>query len=165
MATFDDDDFEQLAPKPKRQGPSLKARAIGFLSRREHSRIELARKLSSHVDPDNPDELNTVLDELEAGNWLSNSRFAQSLVHRRAGGRGTALVMQELRQHGLDDEQLVEIRQQLQEGEIERATEAWQRKFGTPPSDAKEHARQLRFLASRGFSPQCLRQILAEHKE
>lgn len=165
MAAFDDDDFEQLAPKPKRPGPSLKARAIAFLSRREHSRFELARKLSPHVDPNNPDQLNQLLDELEAGNWLSNTRFAQSLVHRRAGGRGTALVMQELRQHGLDDDQLVEIRQQLQTSEIERATEAWQKKFGTPPSDQKEHARQLRFLASRGFSPQCLRQILAQYKE
>src|SRR5690606_40282840 len=83
MAAFDDDDFEQLAPKPKRPGPSLKARAIAFLSRREHSRFELARKLSPHVDPNNPDQLNKLLDELEAGNWLSNTRFAQSLVHRR----------------------------------------------------------------------------------
>lgn len=165
MASFDDGDFEQLAPKPKRQGPSLKARAISLLSRREHSRIELARKLGPHVDPDDPSQLDKLLDELEAGNWLSNTRFAQSLVHRRAGGRGTALVMQELRQHGLDDEQLAEIRQQLQESEIERATEAWQKKFGSPPSDPKEHARQLRFLASRGFSSQALRLILARHKE
>lgn len=158
-------DFEQLVPKPKRQGPSLKARAVAILSRREHSRVELARKLAPHVNPEDPTQLQTVLDELERDNWLSNQRFAQSLVNRRAGGRGAALVLQELRQHGLADEQLADIRQQLQSTEIQRATEAWQKKFGQPPADAKEHARQLRFLASRGFSAQCLRQILQDYSQ
>ena len=165
MAQLEDDDFEQLVPKPKRQGPSLKARAVAILSRREHSRVELARKLAPHADPDDPGQLQKMLDELEQNNWLSNERFAQSLVHRRAGGRGAALVLQELRQHGLPDEQLADIRQQLQSTEIQRATEAWQKKFGRAPVDAKDHARQLRFLASRGFSSQCLRQILARHNQ
>lgn len=165
MAPIDDSDFEQLSPKPRRPGPSLKARAVAILSRREHSRVELARKLAPHADPNDTTQLQKLLDELERNNWLSNERFAQSLVHRRAGGRGAALVLQELRQHGLDDEQLTDIRQQLQSTEIQRATEAWQKKFGRPPVDAKDRARQLRFLASRGFSSRCLREILAQHND
>lgn len=164
MADSDHDDFEQLVPKAKRPGPSLKARAVAMLSRREHSRIELARKLAPHVDPSDPAQLERVLDELERENWLSNERFAQNLVHRRASRKGAALVLQELRQHGLPDEQLADIRHQLQNTELQRATEVWQKKFGRAPADAKDYARQFRFMASRGFSPQCLRQILGEQE-
>ncbi len=164
MADSDHDDFEQLVPKPKRQGPSLKARAVAMLSRREHSRVELARKLAAHVDPDDPAQLERVLDELQRDNWLSNERFAQNLVHRRAPRKGAALVLQELRQHGLSDEQLGDIRQQLQSTEVQRAAEVWQKKFGRVPADAKDYARQFRFMASRGFSPQCLRQIIGEQE-
>jgi len=146
----------------KRSGPSLKMRAVGFLSRREHSRVELARKLAAHVDPANPQELEDVLNELERENWLSNARFAQSLVHRRASRKGAALVVQELRLHGLPDEHVAQIRSQLQETELERAREVWQRKFNRAPADRADYARQFRFLASRGFSPDCLRRILGE---
>lgn len=157
-----DEDFEQLVPTTKRPGPSLKARAISYLSRREHSRVELARKLAPHVDPDHPDQLDRVLDELQRDNWLSDQRFAQSLVHRRAPRKGAALVLQELRQHGLSDDQLTDIREELQATELQRATEVWNKKFGRPPVDAKDYARQYRFLASRGFSARCLSQILGD---
>lgn len=159
----DSDDFEQMSSAPARKkGPSLKMRAVGLLSRREHSRIELARKLAPHTDPDNPGELESVLDALERENWLSNERFAQSLVHRRAPRKGAALVVQELRQHGLPDEQVAQISEQLKETEVQRARSVWQRKFNRPPADRADYARQFRFLASRGFSPDCLRRILGE---
>ena len=158
-----DDDFEQLSSAPSpRKGPSLKARAVGLLSRREHSRLELGRKLAPYVDPDNPAELEHLLNDLERENWLSNERFAQSLVHRRAPRKGAALIMQELRQHGLPDTQITQLREQLQTTELERARAVWQKKFDRPPEDAKAYARQFRFLASRGFSPNCLRLILGD---
>lgn len=158
----DSDDFEQMSSVPARKGPSLKMRAVGMLSRREHSRLELARKLAPHVDPDNPTELDNILDALERENWLSNERFAQSLVHRRAPRKGAALVVQELRQHGLPDDQVAQLSEQLKETEVQRARQVWQRKFKSPPADRADYARQFRFLASRGFSPDCLRRILGE---
>lgn len=157
-----DDDFEQLSSSPSRKGPSLKARAVGLLSRREHSRLELARKLGAYVDPDNPGELEHLLNDLERENWLSNERFAQSLVHRRAPNKGAALIMQELRQHGLLDAQITDLREQLQNTELQRARAVWGKKFGHAPEDAKAYAKQFRFLASRGFSSNCLRQILGD---
>ncbi len=158
----DTDQFEQLSSTPaKKKGPSLKARAVALLSRREHSRYELARKLGAHTDPENPNELEQLLNDLERENWLSNERFAQSLVHRR-GQRGAALIVQELKQHGLPDTQIIELRQQLKATELDRARAVWQKKFGHAPEDAKDYARQFRFLASRGFSANCLRLILGE---
>jgi regulatory protein len=143
-----------------RKGPSLKARAIGFLSRREHSRFELQRKLAPYAE--DPGEIDTLLADLERENWLSNERFAQSLVNRRAPLRGSSRIVQELRQHGLEDEQISALSQELKSTEFERARQVWEKKFAEPPNDSKEYARQFRFLASRGFSPDCLRRILGE---
>lgn len=140
--------------------PSLKARAIGLLSRREHSRSELRRKLAAHCE--DPAELDALLDELQRGNWLSEERFAESLVHRRAPRHGLRRIMQELRQHELSEATLAEVAEKLRDTELERARAVWQKRFGAPPADAKEYARQLRYMAARGFTADSMRRILSE---
>lgn len=141
-------------------GLSLKARAIGLLSRREHSRTELKRKLASHCD--DPAALEALLDELERGNWLSQERFAESLVNRRAAGHGTRRILQELRRHDLPEATLADVSERLRATELDRAREVWLKRFGTPPADPREHAKQYRYMATRGFSSDCLRRILAD---
>ena len=54
---------------------SLKARALRFLSMREHSRLELKRKLARHAEEG--DDIEALLDFLEKNNWLSQERFAE----------------------------------------------------------------------------------------
>jgi regulatory protein len=44
--------------------------------------------------------------------------------------------------------------------ELERAREIWARKFASPPADAREWARQARFIQSRGFSTDIIRRLL-----
>jgi regulatory protein len=144
-------------------GRSLKARAVAYLSRREYSRLELQRKLLPHAE--DPAELERVLDDLEREQWLSDERFARALVHRKAARQGAALIVQELRRHGLPDERLDAVRAQLLDTELERAREVWRKKFSSPPKDAREYARQYRFLASRGFSAGCLRRILGDQDD
>lgn len=139
--------------------PSLKARAIGLLSRREHSRSELRRKLAPHTE--DPAELDTLLDELQQGNWLSQERFAENLVHRRAPRHGTRRIMQELRQHQLPEDTLADLEQKLRDTEIERARAVWAKRFSARPADPKEYARQLRYMAARGFTADTLRRVLA----
>lgn len=129
---------------------SLKARAVGYLSRREHSRAELARKLAPHAE--SPEQLEQLLDVLERENWLSNQRFADSLVHRRGARYGTARVMQEAKTHKLDSEQLGELQERLRATEAERAREVWRKRFGTPPDTPEARAKQIRFMVARGFS-------------
>ncbi|MGE4435486.1 recombination regulator RecX, partial [Achromobacter sp.] len=141
-----------------RKGPSLKMRAVGYLSRREHARDELARKLAPHAE--DPDEVGRVLDALEKEGWLSTERFAQSLVHRRASRQGAARIVRELRQHGVDDAQVSELREQLRATEYERALEVWQKRFGAKPEDRAAYAKQARFLASRGFAHDVIRRIV-----
>ena len=156
-------DAEDDAKPAARKGPSLKMRAVGYLSRREHARGELARKLAAHAE--DPAEVEAVLDSLEKEGWLSNERFAQGLVHRRAARQGTARIVQELRQHGVDDNQVAELRDQLRATEYERALEVWKKRFQARPQDRAAYAKQARFLASRGFAHDVIRRILGEGDE
>lgn len=147
----------------KSRGPSLKARAVGYLSRREHARNELARKLQPYAD--DPDEISRVLDALESEGWLSTERFAQSLVHRRAARQGTARIIQELRQHGVADEQVAQLRDDLRATEYQRALEVWRKRFTAKPVDRADYARQARFLASRGFAHEAIRRVLGDERD
>jgi regulatory protein len=127
---------------------NLKERALGLLARREHSRAELARKLAAHGEPE---EIATLLDELEARKYLSDERYAEALRHVRSGRHGSLRLRQELRQKGVS-EVIVETEiAQARDGDFAAAQAVWQKKFGAPPADLKEKAKQMRFLLSRGF--------------
>lgn len=137
---------------------SLKARALRYLSQREHSRLELARKLSGYAQTQ--EELETVLDFLEAQNWLSSTRFVESLVRRRGSRFGNAKILYELSQHGIEGAALKELEFTLLAGELQRAQEVWQRKFGKMADTREERMKQARFLEQRGFSRGVIRTIL-----
>ncbi|WP_408340557.1 recombination regulator RecX [Paraburkholderia metrosideri] len=148
-------DDEKKFQRPAR---SLKGRALGYLSRREYSRSELARKLKPFVEE--TDSLDTLLDSLEAENWLSDSRFAESLIHRRSSRLGASRIVGELKQHAVDQTLVEEASAQLRETELARAQAVWRKKFGRLPETAAERAKQARFLASRGFSGATIGKIL-----
>ncbi|MDO5691423.1 MAG: recombination regulator RecX [Pseudomonadota bacterium] len=143
------------------QALSLKGRALRYLAAREHSRAELAAKLARHVEgEDDPDAVARVLDELAAKGFINEARVAESVLHRRASKLGNARVLHELRAKGLPDEVVADAAAQLQTTELARAREAWRRKFGQLPEGAAERARQMRFLAARGFSADVTRRVL-----
>lgn len=129
---------------------SLKARALRYLSTREHSRLELRRKLARYAE--DGDDVEALLDFLEKNNWLSQERFAESLIHRKASRYGNSRVVAELQNHGVNGEALAELKSELKETEEARAKEVWRRKFGKVAVDAAERAKQMRFLLTRGFS-------------
>lgn len=99
-----------------------------------------------------------VIEWLRAHRYLSEERFVESRVHARASRYGNLRIRQELAQHGLALSP--EAAQALQDSELTRAAEVWQRKFGTPPSDAAGRAKQSRFLAQRGFSAAVIARVL-----
>jgi len=143
------------ATPPPRKGRgkptiSLKARALRYLSAREHSRAELTRKLAPYVG--DGDNLETLLDELEVAKFLSNERFSESLINRRSARFGNSRILHELRGHGLTAEAIADAKVKLTHDEVARAAEVWRRKFTHPPANATERAKQMRFLQQRGFS-------------
>ena len=139
--------------------PSLKSRALRLLSVREHSRSELERKLKGFEEE--PGTLVRALDELQAKGFIDEQRVIESVVHRRAAKLGAARIKQELQGKGLDPEAVSEALAGLQATERERALEVWRKKFGEPPTDAQAAARQMRFLASRGFGAETIRRVVA----
>jgi len=137
---------------------SLKGRALRLLSGREHSRMELERKLASHEEE--PGQLKRVLDELQARDFISDQRVADSVLHRRAARLGTGRIRQELQNKGLDPELVLQAVAQLKGTELARAREVWERKFGALPQDAAQRGRQMRFLAARGFGGEVIARVL-----
>ena len=141
-------------------GLSLKARAVGLLSRREHSRFELERKLAPFAE--SAEELSGVLDELSKNGWQSDERYTQGWVHRKSSLHGAARISQDLRQRGVSAPEVARVQEQLKLTELERARGVWQKKFANLPQsgNAAEYARQGRFLLSRGFSSDVIRTVL-----
>lgn len=137
---------------------SLKGRALRYLSAREHSRLELARKLAPYAQEG--DDVEAVLDALEAAKFLSAERFSESLVHRRSARFGNGRILAELQSHGIEGEAIQEIKAQLQEDELPRARLIWQKKFGQLAQSPEERAKQMRFLMQRGFSSRTISKVL-----
>jgi regulatory protein len=143
---------------------SLKGRALRYLSQREHSRAELMRKLSPFVE-DSPDapaaqQLSELLDELAAQNWQSEGRVAESVLRTKGARFGTFRLKQTLLAKGLEPTLVAATVQQARGTEYERALSVWSTRFGTPPVDAKERARQQRFLSGRGFASEVIRRVV-----
>jgi regulatory protein len=136
-----------LSSSPPENAAALKARALRLLARREHSRDELARKLSPHAD--SPGTLESVLDFLVSRKALSNERYAEARAHWLARKYGAAKIRQDLKSKGVE-EHLVE--RVSSEGELDRARAILSRKYRQPAKTREEHARRARFLQSRGFS-------------
>ncbi len=103
-------------------------------------------------------QVEAVLDWLQSNRYLSEERFAESRAHVRAARYGNLRIRQELSQHGV--ELSAEANQQLKDSELQRARDVWQRKFGHAAADLAERAKQARFLAARGFSPEVIRRVL-----
>ena len=148
----------------------MRARALQYLARREYSRAELHSKLLPYVQADEnseqtpPVNLDALLDDLTARGWLSDARAVTQLLHARRSRFGTQRITHELRQKGIAEELIGGVLPALKEGELAAAREVWQKRFGMLPQDAKEKARQMRFLQSRGFSLETIFRVLrSEH--
>ena len=138
--------------------PSLKGRALRLLSGREYSRFELERKLASFEEE--PGTLSLALDDLQAKGFISEARVIESVINRRSSKLGLMRIRQELQAKGLDPESVAQVLGGLKASERERAQEVWRKKFGAAPSDAQAAAKQMRFLASRGFGGDVIRQVV-----
>jgi regulatory protein len=138
--------------------PSLRARALKALARREHTRQELQAKLRPFAE--DPDEIEALLDDLEKRGWLSEARFVEQLTTVRRCRFGAARILNELREKGVSETALAAAQSQLKDSEVEAARAVWKKKFGRLPTTLEECAKQSRFLASRGFSAEVVHKVL-----
>ena len=137
---------------------SLKGRALRYLAAREHSRAELTRKLAPHAE--SAEQLQQTLDELQAKDFINEKRVAESVANRRGARFGAARIANELRTKGLDADTIAQAVNQLKSTELERAQEIWTKKFGEPAQTPTERAKQMRFLAARGFGGEVVSRVV-----
>jgi regulatory protein len=170
----------QSAPLSPR---TLKTRAVYYLSKREHSRAELAKKLAQPTYkarqqafvhktdlPEAPSAelIEAVLDDLQQQGFLNDQRFAHSLVNRNATKHGAARVLASLGQHKLDSSTTSELAAQLKGSELSRCFAVWARKFEPINRDELDYqqaqaalGKQGRFLMQRGFSSDAVKKVLS----
>ena len=137
---------------------SLKGRALRYLAGREHSRAELVRKLAPHAEE--PGQIERVLDDLQAKDFISEARVVASVINRRAASLGGARLRQELQAKGIDAQRVRDAVEQLKDTELERAQAVWRKRFGEAALDTKQWARQVRFLMARGFAADVVRRVV-----
>jgi regulatory protein len=138
---------------------SVKARAVSLLAQREYSRQALRDKLIS--EDASPEEIEQALAQLEAKGLVDDERVVETLVNRRAGKLGASRLRQELQAKGVSAELVAETMADLKGTELARARAVWQKKFGLIATSATDRNKQARFLTSRGFSGEVVRQVVA----
>ena len=158
-----DDAFTSPAPARGTSPPTRARRVASFADACGDAGRADRRDAESASASDPETEVDQLLDWLEAHGYLSDARFVESRVHARASRQGATRIKHELARHGLalDPEQASALR----ETEFARAQAIWQRKFGVVATDARERARQARFLAGRGFAAEIVRRIVGGEDE
>ena len=139
--------------------PTVKAKAVSLLAQREYSRKELSDKLTAAEA--SPEEVEQALKQLEAKGLVDDTRVVESLVNRRSGKLGASRLRQELQAKGVSADMVAETMAELKGTELARARGVWEKKFGLLASSASERNKQARFLASRGFSGEVVRQVVS----
>lgn len=150
MNSWDSEAAQSLAQE-------VESRAVFLLSQREHGRKELAVKLLQKfpLSEEFPGLIEMVLDRCAAQGWLSDERYVEAYIRQAMEkGQGPYKIKQAL-QMRTDRQDLVEAYLTLDDSDwADLAVSALVRKYGdsAKPLQAKEQARRMRFLQSRGFS-------------
>lgn len=135
----------------RRPEASVTQRALGLLTRREHSRKELVRKLTSRGME--AAEVESAVNRLTADGWQDDARFAESLVRARiSSGYGPLRIRAELATHGLDRDAIARALDSFDGDWAEIASDLVRRRFGPVASfDMPRRRKAADFLIRRGF--------------
>ena len=144
---------------------AVRRAAMDLLALREQGRVELERKLKRKGAT--PELIEPALDRLTEQGLLNETRYLESFIDSRArAGYGPLRISQELAQRGLNRSA---ITQAMAEAEVDWQASlrlCWQRKFAERrPCDAKEQAKQARYLAQRGFALEAISRLLRGRTE
>ena len=110
-------------------------------------------------------EVARVLDELVMHGLLSDTRTADALLLAKAPRYGSRRLKQLLQGKSLDADLISSTLARAHASELDRARSVWQRRFGAPPTDLRERARQQRFLAARGFESAIIERVMKEARQ
>jgi regulatory protein len=150
--------------KRERKPATALQRALALLTRREHSRKELARKLVSRgVDAA---EVEAAVDKLTHAGWQDDRRFAESLVRSRAStGYGPLHIRAELGTHDLPAEVRQAVLDEFDGDWVEIARDLVTRRFARIEDRRQRERKAADFLMRRGFPADVARAATRFHDD
>lgn len=155
-------DFVQ-APKisDDAQLSAIHQSALALLARREHSKKELKTKLLRHHSDEAAIEAELQL--LAEKNYQSEERFVEAFLRaKKSHGKGPLFIKQELRQRGVSEYLIASYVYERDDDWEKLAQTVYEKKFGKRTvHDAKEKAKRIRFMVSRGFTPESVFSLLS----
>lgn len=134
--------------------------ALNLLARREHSRLELLRKLRSKGFSESI--IDGILDGLIQQRLLSDDRFTEIYIRTRTErGWGALCIQAELLERGVDEDVIDRHFNNCGADWQSLAEQARLKRFGSElPKNFPQHGKQARFLQRRGFSNQQIHNVL-----
>ncbi|EKE84298.1 regulatory protein RecX [Idiomarina xiamenensis] len=158
MTSFNSAPDEDAA---QQQLAQLRQSVLRLLTRREHSQLELRRKLQQKGWP--VELINEALQWAAEQGWQSEQRFLQSFVRARlANGDGPLKIIAAGQQKGLSAASINETFAELSIDWLQRCQARRQQRFGEAlPSPGREWQRQARYLQQRGYLPDQIKHTLA----
>ena len=149
--------MSHAAPKP--QNRELVSASLRMLAMRDMSRMQFVQKLSAKAFAS--EEIGVAVAWCEAEGWLNEARYADVTARRLGQKYGASRISHTLRQKGVNDLAIAETVAILRESELARALRIWSRRFAAIPDSADARVKQTRYLQSRGFSFDVIKQILS----
>jgi regulatory protein len=131
----------------------IRKKAMDYLSRREHSRYELYKKISAHNF--DRDLINQELDLLIEDGLLSDERFVETFIYfRKKKGKGPLKISSELRDRGADESLINKYIEEIENSEwLDSAKQVAEKKLGNNQQlDYDNQLKMMKFLNNRGFT-------------
>ena len=141
---------------------AIKNAALSLLARREHSKQELKTKLTRRFQ--DAYQVEEQISQLAEADLQSEERFVEAFIRaKKNAGKGPKFIQQELRQRGVSEFLIASYIYENDEDWQTLASDVYHKKFaGLPIENANDKAKRIRFMVSRGFSPDSVFRILAE---
>lgn len=140
---------------------SLRQRAFNFLARRDYASQELIDKLKKYASRE---EAEAVVASFIASGIISDERYIASYLNVKQNKFGLVKLRIMLYNKTGNCELVDRIIAGSDLDQVSAAYKIWEKKF-RPALDAKEQARQIRFLQYRGFSFDIIKKVFAHAKE
>lgn len=133
--------------------------ALNFLARREYSQYELEQKLKQRFSTA---EVDAVLEYCRQHHLLSETRFLESrLRHRLQQAYGPLWIRQDLREHRIDEAEIVAALNQGEAFWVEQARNLLVKKFGRL-NLSQQHPKIQRYLYQKGYPLSVIQQALKQ---
>ncbi|MCK5728774.1 MAG: regulatory protein RecX [Methylococcales bacterium] len=143
----------------------IKPICLRLLARREYSQKELMTKLIAKGFESL--EIQTVIDTLKNQNFQSDERFAENYARARFyKGFGMLKISYELQQHQIENFDLQAVLAENFDDEYQLIEQVYHKKYPRNTQlSPKEQLKRQRFLQSRGFGFDIIRQFLRRLKD